>query len=70
MGTNYTAALTYDRAQGIFLRSDNSEVTGRAEIRHSMFNDKLDADLTFLNRERIYFNGPDYGCGVAPGADP
>ena len=60
VGTNYTAALTYDRAQGIFLRSDNSEVTGRAEIRHSMFNDKLDADLTFLNREQNYFNGPDF----------
>src|SRR6185503_15117765 len=30
VGTNYTAALTYDRMQGIFLRSDNSEVTGRA----------------------------------------
>jgi len=59
--TNYTAALTYENAQGIFLRSDNEEVTARGAIRHSMFNGKLDADMTFLSRTQSYFNGPDYG---------
>jgi TonB-linked SusC/RagA family outer membrane protein len=61
VGTNYTASLTYDKAQGIFLRSDNQEVTARGDIRHSMFKGKLDANLSFLNRTQDYFTGPDYG---------
>jgi TonB-dependent starch-binding outer membrane protein SusC len=59
--TNYTASLTYENAEGIFLRSDNQEVTARGAIRHSMFNGKLDADLTVLSRTQSYFTGPDYG---------
>jgi TonB-linked SusC/RagA family outer membrane protein len=61
VGTNYSGSLTYDKAQGIFLRSDNQEVTARANIRHSMFKGKLDADLNVLNRTQDYFTGPDYG---------
>ena len=35
--TNYTASLSYDNSQGIFLRSDNRESTGRFNIRHAMY---------------------------------
>jgi len=62
VGTNYTAALTFDNSQGIFLRSDNQEVTARGDIRHSMFESKLDVDFSFLNREQNYFNGPDFNA--------
>jgi len=58
--TNYTGSFTYDKAQGIFIRSDNQEVTGRGNIRHSMFDNRLSADVTFLNRTQDYFTGPDY----------
>ncbi len=61
LNTNYTAGITYEMAQGIFLRSDNQEVTAQGNIRHSMFNGKFDADLRFLNRTQDYFTGPDYG---------
>ncbi|MEP6492048.1 MAG: SusC/RagA family TonB-linked outer membrane protein [bacterium] len=61
VGTNYTGSVTYDKAQGIFLRSDNQEVTARGDIRHSMFNGKLDANMSFLSRTQDYFTGPDYG---------
>jgi TonB-linked SusC/RagA family outer membrane protein len=61
VATNYTAALTYEKTQGIFLRSDDAEVTARGNVRHSMFDGKLDADLTFLSRNQSYFNGPSYG---------
>lgn len=61
IGTNYTGSLTYEKTEGIFLRSDNQEVTARGGIRHSMFNNKLDADLQFLNRTQDYFDGPNYG---------
>jgi TonB-linked SusC/RagA family outer membrane protein len=60
VGTNYTGSVTYDQAEGIFLRSDNEEVTARGGIRHSMFNGKLDADLQFLSRTQQYFDGPDF----------
>jgi TonB-linked outer membrane protein, SusC/RagA family len=60
VATNYTASVNYDKAQGIFLRSDNKEVTARGDIRHSMFNGKLDANLTILNRTQDYFTGPSY----------
>jgi TonB-dependent starch-binding outer membrane protein SusC len=61
VGTSYTGSVTYEKTEGIFLRSDNQEVTARGAIRHSMFNNKLDADLQFLNRTQDYFDGPNYG---------
>jgi len=60
VATNYTASLNYEKDQGIFLRSDNQEVTARGDIRHSMFSNKMDANFTFLNSVRNYFTGPDY----------
>ena len=60
LSTNYTGSLTYDQAQGIFLRSVNQEVTARANIRHTMFNGKLGVNAHFVNSTQDYFTGPDY----------
>jgi TonB-dependent starch-binding outer membrane protein SusC len=58
--TNYTGSLTYNNTQGIFLRSNDQEVTARGDVRHSMFDGKLDANVQFVNRTHDYFTGPDY----------
>lgn len=60
-GTNYNGSLTYDNAEGVFIRSDNREVTARGNLRHTMFDGKLDADVTFLNRQQDFFTGADWG---------
>ena len=60
VNTNYFGSLTYDKAEGIFLRSDNQEVTALGKIRHTMFDGKLDADLQFVNSTQDYFTGPSY----------
>ena len=39
--TNYIFNLNYRNLQGIFKRSDKQEFQGRAEVNHSMFDDKL-----------------------------
>ena len=58
--TNYTASLNFENTEGIFIRSDNREVTGRANIRHSMFNDRLVAEVNFVNRSQKNFAGPGF----------
>src|SRR5262245_4215687 len=58
--TNYIASLTMENEQGIMLRSDNKELTARANIRHQMFNGKLEAEGNFLSRSQENFSGPDY----------
>ena len=58
--TSYTGSVTYLKDEGIFLRSDNQEVTARGSLHHSMFDGKLDGDLQFVNRTQDYFDGPDY----------
>jgi len=58
--TNYTASLNYEDTQGIFNRSDNQEVTARANIRHSMFDGRLEAEANFLSRTEKNFNGPNF----------
>jgi TonB-linked SusC/RagA family outer membrane protein len=58
--TNYTAALSAENDQGIFLRSDNRNLTGRINVGHSMFDGRLAADLNLLTRVEDAFTGPDY----------
>ncbi|MGH7465909.1 MAG: TonB-dependent receptor plug domain-containing protein, partial [Longimicrobiales bacterium] len=56
--TNYTASLNAENEQGIFQRSDNREVTARANIRHSMFEGRLEAEANLLSRTENAFIGP------------
>lgn len=59
--TNYTASVNYQNTQGLFLNSDNEVVTGRFNVRHSMFEDKLTANLNTIVRSQNYFTGDDDG---------
>ncbi|MEX1184400.1 MAG: TonB-dependent receptor plug domain-containing protein, partial [Gemmatimonadota bacterium] len=58
--TNYTASLTYEDAQGIFERSENEEITARANIRHSMFDGKFEAEANVVSRTEVGFIGPSF----------
>lgn len=59
--TNYTASLNYRDDQGLFIRSDNEQITGRFNLRHSMFDDQIVADLNAISRSQNYFTGADGG---------
>jgi TonB-linked SusC/RagA family outer membrane protein len=58
--TNYTGALSYENRQGIFRRSDDRQVTGRAHVTHSMYDGRLEVDANLLTRFDDAFWGPDY----------
>jgi len=61
--TSYTASLNYKQWEGIFLTTDDNELTGRINIRHSMFEDMLTADVNLLSRKRTFddsFGNYDY----------
>jgi TonB-linked SusC/RagA family outer membrane protein len=60
LNTNYTASLNVENEEGIFNRSDNNELTARANIRHQMFNGKLEAEATVVSRAQKNFTGPDF----------
>ncbi|MCR5453817.1 MAG: SusC/RagA family TonB-linked outer membrane protein [Bacteroidales bacterium] len=52
--TNYVMNLNYRSIQGIFKRSDNKKFQGRAEINHSMFNDKLRFNVGIIGNQTNY----------------
>ena len=58
--TNYTAALNVQNDQGIFLRSNNRDVTARMHVDHAMYDGRLRADLNMLTSVTNSFFGPDY----------
>jgi TonB-linked SusC/RagA family outer membrane protein len=57
--TNYTASLNYKKTEGIFLHSDNERLVGHINIRHSMFNNKVQANLNIIGRSQDYWTGGD-----------
>ncbi len=66
--TNYLATVNYRGLEGIFLKSDNKTMTGRVDINHSMFDDKVRLNLGFISQSNQYntsgdgasFNGYTY----------
>lgn len=56
--TNYLVNVNYNSAQGVFLKSYNEAFIGRADVNHSMFNDKLKINIGILNstKKRNGFN--------------
>jgi TonB-linked SusC/RagA family outer membrane protein len=58
--TNYTASLDYEDTEGIFVRSDNRELTGRINIGHSMFDGRLTANVNLVTGVREYTTGLNY----------
>lgn len=59
--TNYTASVNYRDWDGLFLRSDNRQVTGRVDINHSMFDGKVKFNFGAISRTRTYWTGADGG---------
>ena len=60
--TNYLASLNYDNAQGMFLKSYNQLFSGRFDMNHSMFNNKLKVNINAFSSSRKLngFNTGDY----------
>ena len=57
--TNLTASLNYKNNQGIFMNSDNEKYTGRIDVNHSMFDNKLKANIGIIASEQKYWTGGD-----------
>lgn len=55
--TNFTASLNYRNWQGIFLKSDNKQLTGRVDVNHSMFDGKLKFNMNLVSRTQTYWAG-------------
>ena len=59
--TNYIFNVNYRNLQGIFKRSDKEEFQGRAEVNHSMFDDKLRFNFQLLGNRTGYTATSDGG---------
>ncbi|QIA07683.1 SusC/RagA family TonB-linked outer membrane protein [Draconibacterium halophilum] len=57
--TNLTASLNYKNNQGIFMNSDNEKYTGRIDVNHSMFDNKLKANIGIIASEQKFWTGGD-----------
>lgn len=57
--TNYIVNVNYRDMQGLFLRSDKNALNVRADVNHSMFNDKLRINANLISSETnsYGFNG-------------
>lgn len=60
--TNYLASFNYRMLNGIFQQSNHQQITGRADINHTMLDGKLKFNLGILqtNFNDIPFNAYDY----------
>jgi TonB-linked SusC/RagA family outer membrane protein len=52
--TNYLASGNYRAMQGIFRKSDNNTFTGRIDVNHSMWDNKLKLNIGILNQTNNY----------------
>lgn len=59
--TNYLASVNYRYLEGIFLRSDNKTFTGRIDVNHSMFDDKVKINIGLLNQVNNFTQTTDGG---------
>jgi len=48
--TNFTGSVNYRNWEGIFLGSGQNRFTGRADLNHAMFNNKLKTNIQIINR--------------------
>ena len=60
--TNYLLSLNYNNNQGMFLKSYKQVFSGRADINHNMFNNKLKININLLNSSEKWngFSQNDY----------
>lgn len=52
--TNYIANINYRGLEGVFLKSDNNTFSGRVDINHNMFDDKLKFNFGLISRSQNY----------------
>ncbi|WP_281233247.1 SusC/RagA family TonB-linked outer membrane protein [Flavobacterium gelatinilyticum] len=52
--TNMSASVNYKGGDGIFLKSDNTRMTGRVDVNHSMFDKRLKTNVGFIVSEQVY----------------
>lgn len=57
--TKLTASLNYKNNQGTFINSDNQKYTGRMDVTHAMFNNKLITNVSTIISEQKYWKGND-----------
>ncbi|TDH27522.1 TonB-dependent receptor [Segetibacter sp. 3557_3] len=55
--TNFTASLNYRNWEGIFLKSDNRQLTGRVDLNHSMLDGKVKFNLNVVSRTQKFWTG-------------
>lgn len=48
--TNFTGSVNYRNWEGLFLRSGQNRFTGRADLNHAMFDNKLKTNIQIINR--------------------
>lgn len=58
--SNITASLNYRDNEGIFIKSDNLKYTGRIDVNHSMFDDKLNSNFQVIASEQSFFDFNNY----------
>ena len=52
--TNYTASINYTNRQGTFIKTDFEAINGRMDITHSMYDNKLTANVsTFVSQHTM-----------------
>ncbi|MDR2388326.1 MAG: SusC/RagA family TonB-linked outer membrane protein [Tannerellaceae bacterium] len=59
--TNYIVNLNYRSLEGIFKKSDRRSFAGRAEINHSMFDEKLRINVGLIGNQTDYTSTADGG---------
>ena len=59
--TNYLASVNYRSLNGIFQKSDNRTFSGRVDINHYMFNDKLKINFGLLQQDNAFTQTQDGG---------
>ncbi|MBC3540139.1 SusC/RagA family TonB-linked outer membrane protein [Rufibacter sediminis] len=55
--TNFTGSLNYRNWEGIMKRTGQERFVARADVNHSMFDDKLKANIQLINRVRSSVEG-------------
>ena len=50
--TNYLATINYRGLEGVFLKSNNETFSGRVDINHNMFDDKLKFNFGLISRNQ------------------
>lgn len=57
--SNYTASVNYRYWEGLFIRSDNRQVTGRLGVNHTTLDGMLKMSFNTIIRDRSYWTGGD-----------